>query len=48
MVMNQIPGPIPLFADVVKHRDETILIATGTSRRCGGLRSSAQPIAGPT
>jgi hypothetical protein len=27
-VMNQVPGPLPLFASFVKHRADTILIAT--------------------
>jgi hypothetical protein len=28
MAMNQVPGPLPLFASFVKHRPDTILVAT--------------------
>jgi hypothetical protein len=43
-VINQVPGPLPLFASFVKHRADTILVATFSGSGYSELQSPAPSV----
>lgn len=43
-VMNQVPGPLPLFASFVKHRADTILVATFSGSGFSNLQFAAPSV----
>lgn len=43
-VINQVPGPLPLFATFVKHRGDTILVATFSGSGFSNLQFAAPSV----